>query len=264
MKTPLDERARLLGEAAALIRESKGFSVAGLAERVGLSRAAVYRLVGGHEAILGALRAAGQVDEGEAARTDARERILDAMTERLRTQRFGRLTVEEIAGEAGVSAMTVYRHFGDRPGLLRAFMEERSPRGDLRALLKGIGNDEVPEVVLTALARRALGFAAAFPHIVRMLISPDPEEDELLRPLRNGGNRGREALASYLDAQMQRGRLRHEDAALLAELFVGMVVALALKRSGPGDLDAAAGLLVRTFLEGHATRGGGEGVGHGS
>lgn len=252
MATSPSDRERVLVAAAALLREGRGLSVAEVAERVGLSRAAVYRLVGGREALLAELQKTGQVGEADAARAGARGRILDALEERLRGQTLAHITVEEVAATAGLSVMTVYRHFGDRHGLCRAFLEERTPRGDVRGLLARSGDGDDLETVLTDLARRFLTFIARYPHMMRMVLAPDREEAALIQSLREGSTRSRDALADYLKAEMRRGRLRQEDPRMLAQILFGMTVALGAPGSGPVDVEASARLLVRTFLQGHA------------
>lgn len=249
---------RILEAAAALLREQQDFTLAEVAARAGLSRGTVYRYAGGRDALLDELRRSGRVGEAEAARPSARDRILDALGARLRVDDFARISIEDVAAEAGVSAMSVYRHFGDRQGLLRAFVEERTPRAAVRGLLERVGDEEDVEAVLTALARKALAFLAENPHVIRLLFTPDPETAALLGPIREAPGRTRAAVARYLRRQMQRGRIRQGDPERLAFLFFGMLFALGViegRVQDPEDREAAARLVVRTFLHGHATGG---------
>jgi AcrR family transcriptional regulator len=56
------------------------------------------------------------------------ERIVDATVEELRVRGLRGLTVEGVAGRAGVSRITVYRHFGDRDGLLEHSLARETRR----------------------------------------------------------------------------------------------------------------------------------------
>ena len=68
----------------------------------------------------------GRLERADAARN--RARILDA-AERLFAERgVGAVTMDEIAGEAGVGKGTLFRRFGDRAGLALALLEEEERR----------------------------------------------------------------------------------------------------------------------------------------
>lgn len=69
------------------------------------------------------------------------QRLLDA-TDALLAQRGLDVTVEEVAAAAGVARPTVYRHFGDREGLITAAVLRTS--GRLAAQLRGILDDGRP------------------------------------------------------------------------------------------------------------------------
>ncbi len=74
-----------------------------------------------------------------------REAILDAALELLRSDGVAKLTSREVATRAGVSDASVYYHFGDRTGLLKAvfarglkpltFLADTDPRTDLTTVL---------------------------------------------------------------------------------------------------------------------------------
>jgi AcrR family transcriptional regulator len=54
-----------------------------------------------------------------------RDRILDAVDEAMRTSWYDELTFADLARAAGVSAPTLTNHFGDKHGLIVAYMRER-------------------------------------------------------------------------------------------------------------------------------------------
>ena len=81
------------------------------------------------------------------AAEETRQRILDALYERLREAPAEPVSVEEIAGLARVSRSTVYLAFGSRSGLFDALTEH---------LLRGAGYDRIEEAVRHEDAREVL------------------------------------------------------------------------------------------------------------
>ena len=55
-----------------------------------------------------------------------RERILEALVERIRSDPFGGISLEAVAEEAGVARSTVYAVFGSRAGLFDALASDSS------------------------------------------------------------------------------------------------------------------------------------------
>jgi AcrR family transcriptional regulator len=76
-----------------------------------------------------------------------RQRILDALYDRLRVAPAQPVSVEEIARRAGVSRSTIYLVFGSRSGLFDALTER---------LLRGAGYDRIEEAVRHPDARETL------------------------------------------------------------------------------------------------------------
>ena len=249
-----DARARVLDAAEALLRGGDdALTMDALAAAAGLSRATVYRRFATRDAVLAALADAGRVPDGADA-PDVRDRALDAALRLLATVGPREATMARIADEAGLGIATIYRHFGDRDGLLRAVAEERTPRAAARAALSLDGDDL--EGDLLGLARVAVRFMADHQGFIRLALSPDPETRELLAGLRDRQSTTRGALAAWLGRHMAAGRLRDDDPYALAELFFGMIAAVSFLSDAIGDglagrdPDADAARIVRVFLDG--------------
>lgn len=60
----------------------------------------------------------------ERQKADRRGRILAIAKRRFRTEGYGAVTIEAIATEVGLSAVTVYKYYGSKPGLLLALVRE--------------------------------------------------------------------------------------------------------------------------------------------
>lgn len=106
--------------------------------------------------------------------TSTPDRVIEATAGLLRTQSLGSLTVEAVAASAGVSRQTIYRHFGDRAGLIEALVlheEEQLTRAAESAVADA---DDLEEAIRRATTTLLRG-ARAHPLIDRLLVS-DPGE----------------------------------------------------------------------------------------
>ena len=256
----------ILEAAERLLRcDGAGFTMAQLAEAAGVSRATLYRRVPSREALAQRLRARG-VEPGAELGDSTRERILDATGTLLNGQGLG-FTIEQVAEQAGVGGATVYRSFGDREGLLRAFLTERSPRERVAMQLADL---EAPvEVTLRGFVAALLRFVVVNPGLARIgLLGEGPEAEELER-LRKGGRSTLVGLVAYLEAQIERGVLAPGDPLLLASTLLGAtrgasllaprMISRAARRVAarltlaPGDeaaIEERARVLVTTWLRG--------------
>lgn len=108
---------------------------------------------------------------------DTRERILDAAVHAMATHGIGRLNLEDVAREAGVSRQTVHRYFGTRDVLIEAAIvrEEEAMLARLEAASAAF---EEPRAALEAAVRAALRAAREHPLLDRLLAT----EPEVLLP----------------------------------------------------------------------------------
>jgi AcrR family transcriptional regulator len=228
----------LLDAALAVVRSGDPLTVAAVAALARVSRGTVYRRWAGREALLDALVATGRLPGHPAAGPQARERILDAVGDLLGRQGLSATTLEDVARKAGVGAVTVYRHFGDRSGLFRAFVAERTPRR--LATTAGSGGDPVAD--LTLLTRETLLFAREYRGLFLLLWSPEPEAVALLADSRKGTDTVRRMMARAVDAVAPDPTGRN----LVA--YLGLLLAFAW--NGPVEVDEEARFVVKAFLHG--------------
>jgi AcrR family transcriptional regulator len=242
-----DTVERILDAASALLAcKGAEFSMAEVAERAGLSRGTVYRRFASRQALVDRLVAERGVDPGAVAR--ARERILDAVAALIAERGLAATTLEQVAGRAGVGVMTVYRHFGDRQRLLRAYASERTPRR-LAARL-ALDGDDMEEVLCEFLAA-AIAFLAGSPELVRLQFAPNDESAALLAAMRKGSQSSNAALLAFMERQVARGRLCG-DPASLRNALLGMVLSMSSfeRERSLRDPCGAARFIVNLFLRG--------------
>lgn len=217
--------ARILQAAQRLLRShGPGFTMAQLAEAAGVSRATLYRRVPSREVLAQRLRAQG-VEPGAELGDPSRERILDA-TAALMNELGLRFTLEQVAERAGLGLATVYRSFGDRDGLLRGFLSERSPRERLAAELEDL--DAPLASTLRAFVGGLLRFAVHHPGLARIGLLGEGADAEELERLRKGGRSTIGRLVAYLEAQTERGALAPADPWLLASTLLGATLGVSL------------------------------------
>jgi AcrR family transcriptional regulator len=139
--------------------------------------------------------------------------MLDAAAHVMHTRGLARATTKEIAKAAGYSEAALYKHFRDKTDLFLAVLSERTPN-TLAALLGGlqgrVGQGTVRQT-LTEVARAATDFYQHnFPMAASLFSEPQllAAHRTALRERDAGPQHVNSALAGYLAAEQDRGRIR--------------------------------------------------------
>lgn len=228
------------------------FTMDKLAERAGVSRATVYRRVGSKQKLL--QRLAAERGLGEGARPNVGRRILTAAHTLFGRHGLVTPTMEQIAQEAGVGVATVYRHFGDRESLVRAFVRELTPRREmLEATLRQ--SDDL-EADLLPLVASMLRFLTENQEMIRLSFMGSAATIDYLSRLRKAPERTLHRVSGYFEAQIAAGRLpSHLQPQELALALVGMVfsfgfIAPTYYDRQPGEPEQVTRFIARLFLDG--------------
>lgn len=231
----------LLDTAAALVRRGEILSLPALAAAAGVAKGTVYRRYKDRDALVAALLASGRVAAAPEPEPDTRERILDAVGRVLRRKGLTATTLEEVAAEAEVAAITVYRRFGDRRGLLQAFVAERSPRRLAQEWGELTAGDR--DAALVRLAAESIRFFREYRELFLLSFSADPEARALVAEARGGGSTTvRDLTASFLQAHFP------DPSGRTVAAFNGLVMSVAWSCTGDPEEDAR--FLVSLFLDG--------------
>jgi AcrR family transcriptional regulator len=223
-----------LVQAALRAAEKRGKDVAdvpvlAIAREAGISRSTLLRRLGGTRAALDeAVRAVG-VDPG--GQLPVRMRALAAAAALISESGLAAATLEAIATRADCAVHSLYMAFGSRDELLQAVFERYSPIPDFEDVLDTATDD------LNATARRLYeALAAALGREPR--VAPAILAEVFARPTsptaqvlsQHAAPRMLEVLGTWLNTQVQRGRIRDLPAPLLIQQLMGPMVMHMLTR----------------------------------
>lgn len=222
-ENPLD---RSIVEAAQLLLSEvgEGFTMEQLESKTAVSRATIYRRVGNKAELLARLaRERGESFE----KSDMKLSILSAARRVFSCEGLAAATMEQVAAEAGVGVATVYRHFGDKEGLVQAFIDKMTPRTAVRELVMHPSDDVRAD--LEKIVDATLKFFHENRDVLRLVFMGSETERRYLDGLRARSDSSLSRLTDYFAAQHQAGRLAATATAEeLALGLIGIMVAFAV------------------------------------
>jgi AcrR family transcriptional regulator len=215
--------ASVLAAARTVLGRDRGASLTHVAEAAGVSRATVYRLFGSREGLLQALELEPD--------PDSRERILAAALELVGRDGLSRLSMDEVAAEAGVSRASLYRLFPGKPALFREVVWRFSPLEMMASTVRRL-YDRPPAETMPELARAAVRALAGREGMLRSLLfevlSVSPESAEAAE---FALGQGVGPVIVYVRDQMEAGTLRRMNPILAVQGFAGPLLFHLLTRA---------------------------------
>lgn len=186
----------------------------------------------------------------EASRTLLRQRVLDAVGERLGEKPWAEVTMAEVAVAAGVSRQTLYNEFGSRGELARAYVMREAET--FVAAVEGavVGRSDDPRAALAAAFELFLSAAATHP-IVRA-ISAGEEGDELLALVTTRGGRLLEEITDRLTGFLATNwpRVDVDELRLVAETLIRLAIShAALPSAEPARTADSVARLLGPYLD---------------
>jgi AcrR family transcriptional regulator len=155
--------------------------------------------------------------------TPTKEKILDAAVALVSQKGYLGATTREIARTAGVTELTLFRHFGSKENLFELCLEQHSFLPDLREVLPDLDGLPYEEALVTLGRRFLLSLMDRKPMMMIM-------QSEMARyPVKMRRMYGQlmdeilKTLASYFTALQKRGALRAFPAELAARMYLGML-----------------------------------------
>ncbi len=172
-----------------------------------------------------------------------RQQIIDGALDAFARLGFDRATNRDIAQAAGIgSPGLIYHYFKDKTDLLYQVIRERMPLIPLVDAIEQL-DDEPPASALPQLGAR-LAQALDQPLTVaigKIVISEVLRHPELAKVINEiGPGRALNALAAYLERQMELGRLRRTDPQVAARMLIGPIIGYLLARNVLNQPEARA------------------------
>jgi len=191
-------------------------------------------------------------------RSDVRRAILDAAGSLLVEGGYESFSIRRLVERCGYTAPTIYHHFGDKPGLVDALLEEVFQK--LVRLIRRVPEGDEPVEYLGALARAFVRFGLRNPTHYRLLSQPR----DLASKLPRSAEEARELLEKPCIELWEAGRLRSGDPRSATQAFWALCDGLIHLRSSRPDhdwskslVDESIGALLRGLFK--AARGPGRG-----
>lgn len=229
--------------------EGEKFTMQQLEARVNISRASIYRHVGGRDEILALLRDERGIEVEQA---DVQMQILQAARRVFGQNGFQGTTMEQIAKEAGVGVATVYRQFGDKKSLMKAFVDQITPRSSIHTIMLNPTDDVAAD--LRSMVHTVLEFSHDNRDIMRLVLAGNEQDLTYLSQIRENTDSTQARLTAYFEQQIEVGRIQPlAPAEALGLALMGMVINFSVL--GPlhneiklKDAEKISDLIVNIFL----------------
>ena len=188
---------------------------------------------------------------------NTRERILEAGLKSFSKKGYLGATTKEIAREAGIAEVTLFRHFPSKEKLFEEVISAHSFLPTLKGLLPGALAMSFEEA-LTLIAVRFLDTLNLRKDMIRIMHSEMQRYPEKIHRIYHSFvDEVRDTLASYFSDLQKEGVLRDFDAALGARAFFGMFLSyfnaeefLMRKKYRTTDIDETIRQYVGIFVRG--------------
>lgn len=176
-----------------------------------------------------------------AVERETRQSILDAAAELIGERGYRATTTRAIAERAGVNEVTLFRHFGNKKGLLEALCEQWAAAMAGFAVA-GLPDPEDTRGTLELLAAMEVRQAKQNGAPAMRLAFEATSEPDVLAVMGSGPAGNLEGLADYLAARQRAGELRQDlDPRVMAEAFFALTSTFVMSRLLLGGRGADSG-----------------------
>ena len=162
---------------------------------------------------------------------ERRQQIIRGALDAFAAKGFDSASNKDIAEAAKIgSPGLIYHYFRDKVDLLHQVILEQMPLIKIMDSAEAM-MDQPPEVALPELARKLLGAIHQWPTvaIARVVIAESMHNKRVASMVSDiGPGRGLRILATYMERQMDAGRLRRMNPHIAARMLVGPIIAYAL------------------------------------
>jgi AcrR family transcriptional regulator len=183
------------------------------------------------------------------------QHIIDAAYEIFSINGYARTTTRSLASAAGITEVTLFRHFGNKENLFTAVIERYAGStlaGELEAQFTGEYRSD-----LTNLGKQFICIALKRSKIMRLMFCEADHFPELAQALALNTRQFRQMLSHYLTQQIEEGKIKKINTEAAAQAFWGMILSYSLivdtlKEEIPGDItpEEAVTHFVNIFIDG--------------
>ena len=157
---------------------------------------------------------------------ETRKRILQAAAQVFAEKGYARATTRALAAAAGVNEVTLFRHFGNKQNLFAAVIDEYAASA-LTAALEAQLTGEYHQDLLT-MGGHVMQLLFERRDAVRLMLCEAAHFPGVREVMAQNPRQLRQALARYLQQQMEQGRVRRAHPEAMAQAFWGMFFAYAI------------------------------------
>ena len=187
------------------------------------------------------------------ATTDTGERIVTAAAELFAQRGYAATTTRAIAERAGVNEVTVFRHFDNKLGVLKALGQRFAEKSAARSLAE-LPDPEDTRATLLALGKREISESIENGGVALRLAFDATSVPEVSALMGEGPGHNLEALTTYMAERQSAGDLRDDiEPQVLAEAFSTLTSSFVMYRMIMGFLgkpeDVASDTTVEQLLD---------------
>ena len=152
---------------------------------------------------------------------NTKERILLAAREVFMRQGYAGATTRQIAAEAGVNEVTLFRHFGNKENIFKAVVEQGADLDQLFARMDSFlsGDFAADMQVIGQIFMRLMVERGAMVH---MMLCEAAHFPEMAAVLLENPRRLRKWLSAYLEKQIKAGAVKQGNPQVMSQAFFGM------------------------------------------
>ncbi|MCP4420373.1 MAG: TetR/AcrR family transcriptional regulator, partial [Chloroflexi bacterium] len=187
----------------------------------------------------------------EVNKVDVQSKILEAARRLFARQGLRGTTMEQIASEAEVGVATVYRQFGNKEALIKAFIEQIRPRSTVYALTLNPSADVTAD--LRSIVKALLRVTHENSDMLRLVLGGNEQDRHYLSQLRENSDSTMGWVSAYFERQIEAGRIRalgtgEELALALMGMVINFSVLAPLHHGRKFDAETTGELIVNIFL----------------
>ncbi|WP_028841843.1 TetR/AcrR family transcriptional regulator [Thermodesulfobacterium hveragerdense] len=153
---------------------------------------------------------------------NTKKRILEAALKVFSEKGFLGATTKEIAKQAGVAEVTLFRHFGSKENLFAETINQYSFLPKLKEILSEI-KTEPPDIALKKIAREFLNVLESKKNLIRIMYTDFYRYPDYIKKIHESIVESIiELISSYFNELIERGIFRRVNTQFAARAFLGM------------------------------------------